>query len=332
MDTIMEKGIITIEQFEDLVVERLQDDFNEDGNETVTVKATEVRKNNGVVLHGIIIRDDNSTLAPTVYVDGIYEQFIQGACLDECIDNIKEMYNVSRDYKVIVPPGIVDSFEAVEDIIFPKIINSERNNTLLEKSPHALIGDLAVIFQVYVSEFNGEGVGTVIVTDELCQRWNVQTDRLLSAALKNLNSKSGISIKSLYSIVSEMMLKTDDREVNEDMLQRKQSDDPYQMFVLSNQNKLNGAAGLLAEDKIAEFAERMDSDLYILPSSVNELIVLPHEESQEETEKLAEMVREVNRSSVPAHEFLSDNVYTFSRKDRSLRIALTGEKMQLKVA
>lgn len=45
------------------------------------------------------------------------------------------------------------------------------------------------------------------------------------------------------------------------------------MWVISNEKGINGAASMLYENELHELAESLESDLYILPSSVHEVIV-----------------------------------------------------------
>ncbi len=331
MDTKIERNKITIEQFADELVKGLISYYKEAEDKELDIRVEEIRKNNGVLLHGMIIRDQVSPIAPNIYIDGIYEQFLKGTKIEDCIEKAKAMYAESNK-KVEIPDGFMASFSKVEDQIFPKVINHDKNDEMLKRVPHAKLGDLAVTFQVYLSEFDGVGICTVTITNDMCKIWGVGTEQILDKALQNLRSKSGISIRSLFSIVSEIMLKSKDYDADRDILQRHGEDGTPQMFVMTNITKVNGATGLLECDKLANFADRVDSDLYILPSSINELIIVPNKGMGYDVEKLLDMVKEVNASTVSKEEFLSDNVYSFNRKDRSLRMAITGEKIMLQVA
>jgi len=85
------------------------------------------------------------------------------------------------------------------------------------------------------------------------------------------------------------------------------------MYMLSNQNKLNGSVCILYQDLLKDFSERLGCDLYILPSSVHEVLILP---AQNDTscQSLSEMVKEINSSQLSREEILSDHVYYYSRK------------------
>lgn len=47
-----------------------------------------------------------------------------------------------------------------------------------------------------------------------------------------------------------------------------------QMYVISNDKGINGAVSMLYEDGLHDLAEKLGSDLFILPSSVHEVIAI----------------------------------------------------------
>ena len=74
------------------------------------------------------------------------------------------------------------------------------------------------------------------------------------------------------------------------------------MWVISNEKGINGAASMLYENELHELAENLESDLYILPSSVHEVLAVSTELT--EPEELARMVAEVNMQKVALEERL----------------------------
>ena len=84
------------------------------------------------------------------------------------------------------------------------------------------------------------------------------------------------------------------------------------MYVLTNKVKTLGASCILDSDKLYDFSAEMDSDLFILPCSVHETILLPVNMGYD-PEILSQMVKEINDSEVSKTDYLSDSVYKFSR-------------------
>ena len=91
------------------------------------------------------------------------------------------------------------------------------------------------------------------------------------------------------------------------------------MWVISNDRGENGAVSMLYEDKLHTLATEMESDLYILPSSVYEVIAVST--SMGDPNELAEMVAEINMDQVALEERLSNQVYHYDKDLRKLSLA-----------
>lgn len=71
---------------------------------------------------------------------------------------------------------------------------------------------------------------------------------------------------------------------------------------------------------LKDFADHMESNLYILPSSIHEVILLL-EEDTDDVNDLFRMVEETNRTVVDQEEVLSDSVYYYDREKDKITIA-----------
>ena len=82
------------------------------------------------------------------------------------------------------------------------------------------------------------------------------------------------------------------------------------MYVISNDRGINGAASILYEDIIYELAEKLGTNLYVIPSSVHEVIVVPV--NILEFEEVSFMLNTVNKGHVAINDRLSNQVYHYS--------------------
>ena len=89
------------------------------------------------------------------------------------------------------------------------------------------------------------------------------------------------------------------------------------MYVLSNRNRVEGAACMLYPGLIRGFAEKAGSSLYIIPSSVHELLLLPAEDCGEAA-GIRDMIREVNDTQVSDEEILSYSLYYYDREEEKI--------------
>ena len=96
-------------------------------------------------------------------------------------------------------------------------------------------------------------------------------------------------------------------------------EDNLPMYVLTNKKKSYGAAAMFDKDALKNLANKLESNLYILPSSVHEIICIPEEEGMDPL-YIREMVKEVNMTSVSEEEYLSDNIYYYDRETNKLSL------------
>ena len=91
------------------------------------------------------------------------------------------------------------------------------------------------------------------------------------------------------------------------------------IYVVTNQRGTFGATMILFPDILKVISEFYGDDLYILPSSIHEILVLP--KCSDNVEKLKITVREVNELCVEQKELLSNQVYLYQRNSGKVEIA-----------
>lgn len=89
--------------------------------------------------------------------------------------------------------------------------------------------------------------------------------------------------------------------------------DVVNLYVITNTMKNLGAGALVNHSVQKALYEYFNGkNLYILPSSIHELLILPEEDSfPRSVEELLSMVKAVNSTEVAEDDFLADHVYHF---------------------
>ena len=275
----------------------------EGGNITIN----HVIKNNGCEMDGLVIMEKGKDIAPTIYLDSFYELYTNGENIKNIIRQIEVIYEQNKN-NVTFDVNILKHFDTIKDKIVYKVVNYRSNEKLLEQVPHKRILDLAVVFYCLLDNEYGRSATALIYNNNL-KNWNVTIDDVYKAALKNTPDLLHSKISSMAALFEKCGVNVDGEEVDlKDYV-------PSDMYVLTNESKLNGAACILYENVLYDFAQKLGADLYILPSSVHEVILLPKLSMFEEDE-LVNMVKEVNTEGVTADEVLSDHVYEYNRTER----------------
>ena len=275
----------------------------EGGNITIN----HVIKNNGCEMDGLVIMEKGKDIAPTIYLDSFYELYTNGENIKSIIRQIEIVYEQNKN-NVTFDVNILKHFDTIKDKVVYKVVNYRSNEKLLEQVPHKRILDLAVVFYCLLDNEYGRSATALIYNNNL-KNWNVTIDDVYKAALKNTPDLLHSKISSMAALFEKCGVNVDGEEVDlKDYV-------PSDMYVLTNESKLNGAACILYENVLYDFAQKLGADLYILPSSVHEVILLP-KLSMFEKDELVNMVKEVNTEGVAADEVLSDHVYEYNRTER----------------
>lgn len=275
----------------------------EGGNITIN----HVIKNNGCEMDGLVIMEKGKDIAPTIYLDSFYELYTNGENIKNIIRQIEVIYEQNKN-NVTFDVNILKHFDTIKDKIVYKVVNYRSNEKLLEQVPHKRMLDLAVVFYCLLDNEYGRSATALIYNNNL-KNWNVTIDDVYKAALKNTPDLLHSKISSMAALFEKCGVNVDGEEVDlKDYV-------PSDMYVLTNESKLNGAACILYENVLYDFAQKLGADLYILPSSVHEVILLP-KLSMFEKDELVNMVKEVNTEGVAADEVLSDHVYEYNRTER----------------
>ena len=275
----------------------------EGGNITIN----HVIKNNGCEMDGLVIMEKGKDIAPTIYLDSFYELYTNGENIKNIIRQIEVIYEQNKN-NVTFDVNILKHFDTIKDKIVYKVVNYRSNEKLLEQVPHKRILDLAVVFYCLLDNEYGRSATALIYNNNL-KNWNVTIDDVYKAALKNTPDLLHSKISSMAALFEKCGVNVDGEKVDlKDYV-------PSDMYVLTNESKLNGAACILYENVLYDFAQKLGADLYILPSSVHEVILLP-KLSMFEKDELVNMVKEVNTEGVAADEVLSDHVYEYNRTER----------------
>lgn len=104
-------------------------------------------KNNGCEMDGLVIMEKGKDIAPTIYLEGFYEEYTRGEDIRNIIRQIETVYEENKN-NVTFDVNILKQFETIKDKIVYKVVNYRSNEKLLEQVPHKRILDLAVVFIV----------------------------------------------------------------------------------------------------------------------------------------------------------------------------------------
>ena len=259
-------------------------------------------------------------MGPSISVSEFYDDYLMLGDLNEvltCAANI--MVEGYQDMPQVISE--LDFSTAKDNIVF-ELINTKKNEELLKGIPHREMEDLSVIYR-WMIDVEEDAFSGAIVNDSLANRLGLNEEELFALATQNTSQRLPVTCRSMREVLAGLMI---DDGMPMEMLDVMFEDHPVkEMYVISNEMGLHGAASILYDEPLQEVAQLLGEDLYILPSSIHEIIVVPC--SMGEPEHLSEMVKDINAGVVRAEEVLSDNVYVYDKNTRSISMVTGRESL-----
>lgn len=249
-----------------------------------TAEAKETVKNNGVLFTGVQI-NDGTGISPVYYID---QAFDKGMTIEETVREIIEFLNNAPT--PVYDTEVIKSFETAKGLIQPRLISQVND---VSNFPHKEFIDMYIIYTI---SFSAEA--SAKITNQRMENWGVTVDEIDEAARQNIRPEMMTMAEMLSSLGFPMPM------------------DQAKMYVITNENRTYGASSILSP----EIIDRFERDMYIIPSSVHELIAVPAGDLM--AMELGNMIKEVNRTEVLPEEILGDEPYFFEYKTKEIRKAV----------
>lgn len=264
-------------------------------NSSIKVYLDTVDKNNGMVMDAIQFQDTDTSVTPVVYMNELYERYQEYQDMGEIICLVCRTLEAREE---IDPKSLIGTWENTRESIEIKMINFEWNREMLQEVPHRRFLDLAAVFQIVLHKSEC-GTASITVNESILNKWGITEDILWQTAMINLH-------RAHYTITDMREIMTDTFNMNIE-----ETVENGRMYILSNTEYIHGASGLLRQDLLKGFAEKIQTNFYILPSSLHELILMP-ETPDICIDELGEMVTWVNETAVKDEDRLSNSAYRYS--------------------
>ena len=261
----------------------------------------------------LLPKNEKTTISPTLYINDMYEKYLRTGDLQATLREAAEaMDEVFRE--ATIPP--LDISTAKDNIIF-QLVNTMQNEDMLKNLPHRDFQDLSVIYR-WVVGVEQQGLSSVVINNHVAESLGMGEEQLFKAAAENTRRILPPVVQSMNEVIRDLFMADGMPQELADLMVGEQEPERT-MWVISNENKIDGAVSMLYEDKLHSLAERVGTDLYILPSSVHEVIAVSVEMG--EPEELAQMVAEINMDQVDLSERLSNQVYHYDKDLRKITLA-----------
>lgn len=290
---------------------------------------------------GMMVRTEESYVAPCIYIDQAYSDFLKyklsigevaqklGETLSQALTDQKSIEGSSLLKSIT--SGNHDWSEYLSSVEI-KAVPVTGNEGYLKDTPHIIQGDIAAVCMINLGS-NEEGMMSAKVTDTILEGMGVSKEELFEAARENTRRDNPAHMASMDRMMECIMSGEPMFAQGYDILDEINSfhdlsDFEVGMFVISNERQMNGAAAVFFPEIMDALAEKFPDGFHILPSSLHEVLIVPKSVMAPTLDELSEMVKSVNAEQVAPQDKLSDLVHEYDPQAKSLYIA-GGEKPSL---
>lgn len=292
---------ITFSNFTEILREMIQEELGEE----YEIEIKEVRKNNGLELVGMVAKKKNCNTSPAIYINDYYKEGITLAEIETVAGSICKDVQQSEFDETIDLSGFLDFKKARFNLAF-KLIHTEQNKDLLTTIPHRPFLNLAITYYYAVNEAPFHGNASILIGNNHMEQWHTNEEELFQAAQQNTPLLLPWKMDNMETVMEKLL-----------EIEKEDSNPTFPMYVLSNQQKLLGAACLLYPGVLQQCAEELNGNFYVLPSSIHEVILMP-EDKCTCADELIDIVTEINHTQVAPDEVLADSVYFYNSEDDKL--------------
>lgn len=321
------------QEFKEFVAGNIKE-YLPDKYQGADVQIREVTKNNNLKLDGLTVELPGQNATPTIYLNGLYEQHMAGRQMEEIMGSLAEVRE-AHDIEQNISVEKFLNFEEVKDAITFRVVGTEANRDRLQNMPHRIEKDMALIYQILLKK-GEDGLAAIPISNDMMEKMGVEEGILHDAAMENTPREFPAVFQSMDIVMREIMRKdfmgfnldelTEDdglKEFLEYLLEESMEEIEQEhtpVYVLTNEDKLNGAATLFYPEVQEQIAEQMGGDYFVLPSSVHEVLIVP-DNGESDYLELSAAVNEINGTQVPPDEVLTGEVYSYDKESRQLMFA-----------
>ncbi len=278
-----------------------------------------ITQNNGARRQVLIISGGQSGFCPAFNMQEYYDRCRSGENQQDLADEIVTACLDAQMPGAGPLAGDPEDFDNVRQYLVLRVVNYEKNRDFLEDRVCRRQMDLALTVCLSCPAA-GEQAALSTVSRQLADRWEVSGQELFEIARENTIRLQPPLLERLQDALLPPEPGQEEDEADLAALLEGSSGDD--IFLLTCRQKRGGAVHMFDRRLLGQISSCLGRDLYILPSSVHEVLLVPAGSGNDPGPgPLSQIVQNVNREVVSQEEFLSDHVYRFIRADGRLVIA-----------
>lgn len=301
------------EEFVERVRARLRSDSELKTKGDVCIQI--IRQVNMGTREGLVMPDLNeSGASPVIYLDELYEHHQKGMPDEMLAQGVVAQFSHHRG--MVIDTSMLLDYEKVKDRLRIRVSGREKNEHWAEEKICVMDGDFIQSCYLDFRDPDGGYVAVNIMKGH-ADVWNIPYEQVLADARKGTET---VNVE-LRSVMCMLNLAGSEQVADDYFLHPERLPEDEHIFVLREKDSPFGAAVIARPEVLAEAAEVLKGDYYVLPSSVEEVLLIPAK-CWDDPEKLNQMVREINEEMVEPRNHLSNHVQYYDREKKRMMNAV----------
>ncbi len=242
-----------------------------------------------------------------LHTEELYERYCQEHKLENIIHDCVREIKKARETCVICDIEDLDNYEKIKGKLFVRLLNTERNTAVLKDTIYRQVGDIALVLYYLAGEKDGYILSTK-VKEYFLEKWRKEREDVFEAALVNTYF---ISPPRIYHWEKMLFDKEYSGDNFMDILSQYKPNRGIAGNCLSTEKRTNGAAAIFLPGVARRLAELLESDLYLVFTSVHEVMV--HSTDAVYPEDLKGVLLDTVRKATPKEDYLTSSIYRYGR-------------------
>lgn len=290
-----------MEKNREAIAKELADRVSADiGRDDIQLK--QIVKINDTKLHALIVGEAKEKPVPSVYINKFIEFVACGGNIDTAVSRVSRQIKFADSFaerQESTRKELNDIFNDKMELFkrsFCQAVDPKLNQEFLKNAVHfkvhyGLCPDMELIVRTELDKDS-----STILHPGIIKKFQINELSLKAAAYANTRAKR-TAVMNLSQVVGQ------------------EQDSGFKVVSAGTY----GATAMCCNPEVFEtLADKVDGDLYVIPSSTHEILVRKNDGTFDEDD-LRYMVRDVNRTEVDHTEWLSDDIFLYRRSEKTIR-------------
>lgn len=247
-----------------------------------------------------------------VHVKELFEELSKGTSFNSIVNSSVEDIKQIQEQSLYKETKKIWDYETAKDSLFIRLLNYDDNSEGLKDAIYKKIGDITQVLYMKVSERDGNVMSTKILKS-IVRKWQANSDLLsedyiFEEALKNTERMYPPRIYRWDQMLfnpeyegEEFMSPGTEEAISQDLIGN----------CLTTAKKTNGAVAIFYPGVAERFAGVLDSDLYLVFTSVHEVMV--HKADAVDAVDLSIILQDTLEEATPKEDFLTRKIYKYEK-------------------